>query len=145
MKIILVYVFLLIISIFNSCSNQTQEIGRIYSRTEANRKFGKIIRTYTFDNTRLDSLLTKTGKYIGFSAGYKNFFISGQNRTSVYPMVKEISKSEPLRIYSTDMVKRLITLGKESSTMIEYRDSVITLTNGNYTLEESILCPPICP
>ena len=145
MKIILVYVFLLIIPIFNSCSNQTREIGKIYSRTAANQKFGKIIKTYTFDNNRLDSLLTKTGKYVGFSVGYKNFIISGQNRTSVYPMVKEISKTEPLRIYSTDMVKKLITIGQESSTMVEYRDDVITLTNGNYTLEESILCPPICP
>ena len=45
---------------------------------------------------------------------------------------------------STSQIKKLIKEGKENITKIEMRPETLTLTNGEFTLEMTIPCPPIC-
>lgn len=55
------------------------------------------------------------------------------------------SKSEIFYRMSTSQVSLLLKKGKRKSTKIEMRPKTLTLTNGFYTLEMVMPCPPQCP
>lgn len=39
----------------------------------------------------------------------------------------------------------MFSKGQSTSTSIESRESVMSVTDGDYTMEKSIVCPPDCP
>lgn len=137
----IIFSFLLISGLY---LGQAQEIGKIFTKVEANQKFPAIIKSFTLNNSTLISLLTESGKYIMFSVDNGNLIIAGPNRKVLYPNNATVSVNATFKVYSSDMVSKLFSLGKESTTTIEYRDDIISLTNGDYTLEESSSCPPFC-
>lgn len=60
--------------------------------------------------------------------------------------ISGIAKSESEVFYkmSTSQVDVLIKKGMNKSTKIEMRPKTLTLTNGSYTLEMVLGCPPRC-
>lgn len=55
------------------------------------------------------------------------------------------SEREVFYRMSTSQVSLLLKKGKRKSTKIEMRPKTLTLTNGFYTLEMVMPCPPQCP
>jgi len=60
--------------------------------------------------------------------------------------VKGDAKSDEEVFYkmSTSQVRKLLEKGGEGSTKIEMRPETLTLTNGSYTMDLTIPCPPDC-
>ena len=48
-------------------------------------------------------------------------------------------------MYSIAIVKQLFSDGNNPFNYVEKSQEVLTLTNGEFTLEYSLLCPPYCP
>ena len=48
-------------------------------------------------------------------------------------------------MYSVTIVQQLLSDGNNPLTYVEKRQEVLTITNGIFTLEYSLLCPPCCP
>ena len=46
--------------------------------------------------------------------------------------------------FSKSIVKELLSLGKEEISYVEKRAEVLSITNGEFTLEMSDPCPPNC-
>jgi hypothetical protein len=74
-----------------------------------------------------------------------NLTILGDKRMVIYPVNATINPQDVFRYLSVSLIRKIIDNGNSSVTLIEERDNgIITLTNGIYTLEESVLCPPFC-
>lgn len=55
-----------------------------------------------------------------------------------------VSSNEVFHLFSVSIVQELLTKGSNAVTFVENRQNVLTLTNGDETLELSESCPPIC-
>lgn len=127
-----------------------QEYGKIFSKQEAEKLFGPVIVSHEIPTSQLQSMLSKTSKVILFKKIGRKFLIVDHERkvmnTDVtgFAQTEAITEDEPLKVYSVTKVQELITNGQEPVTTIEMRSGVMSITNGEYTLEMSGICPPLC-
>ncbi|MFC2103567.1 hypothetical protein ACFLSS_03975, partial [Bacteroidota bacterium] len=61
-----------------------------------------------------------------------------------YPAGQSVGDAEVFTMFSKSVIKKLISDGGESTIYIEQRSEVLTVTNGSYTMESGVVCPPIC-
>ena len=71
-------------------------------------------------------------------------YILDDNRNVLTPIGVHVSNAEVFSVYSLSVIQQLISDGGSSVTFVEKRENVLTITNGNYTLEYAYLCPPFC-
>lgn len=145
MNIKLNYIMLACILLGYQSYSNAQEIGKIFSKSEANQKYGPVIQSFPADDTTLTSLISKAGNYVMFGVSNGNLTILGHDRNLLYPKNKSVSSSEKFRVFSVSKVEDLIKRGTQNVTIIEYRGNIISLTKGNYTLAAGTVCPPNCP
>jgi len=133
-----------ILSLFISISISAQEHGKIFSKNEADSLFGKVISSESISIEVLNSTLQKTEKVIMFRLKNNNLIILGDERTLIYNTNDFTDNNEVFHLFSKGKVEKLVELGLSSNNIVEQRDEKLTITNGNYTLEMSIPCPPYC-
>lgn len=148
-KFIFVYFILLLIPVFGQEKLDGKTAGVIYSREEADKLYGKVLNSKAISNEELNGYLSKTDSYIMlyFNKDQKAAPVILDQSQKALNTSYESKASRPaeLKVYSVSKVKELIEKGGENTTMIEQREDVISLTNGEYTLEMSLGCPPWCP
>lgn len=138
------YVILIfLIFIFTNLS-YAQSIGKIYDKDEADKIYGPSNKTLSLTRTALDDILDKTNKYVLFRIENNQVVILGDDRKVLSPVQYNLSEDEVFHLYSKSKVVELLNKGKSSTVYVEQRQTPLTLTNGNYTLEDSELCPPFC-
>lgn len=118
--------------------------GKILSKEEANKLFGAVLASKEIPTSTLKSLVNQSSKVIMFNFIKNDVYILGDNRKVLLPAGFSVSSSEVFHVYSTSIVQELLDNGNTSMTYIEQRKEVLTITNGNYTLEYAIICPPLC-
>jgi hypothetical protein len=144
MKVISKTIFFSII-LFCSYFVQAQEIGVIFSKSVADQKYGEVLNSVEVNTSTLETLLEKSVNYIMFNIKGNNLYILGDGRKSIYPSdLMNVSPDEVFKMASISKVKELLNSGKSSQTFVEQRKNVLSITNGNYTLEEVTACPPMC-
>ena len=119
--------------------------GKILSKEEANKLFGTVLVSKEMPSSTLMSLANKSTKVIMFNVIDNNIYIMDKNRKVLLPEGFAVSSSQEFHVFSTSIVHELLSNGNNPVTYIEKRKDVLTITNGNYTLEFAILCPPFCP
>jgi len=119
-------------------------IGKIYSASEANKNYGSVLSSVELSSSQILSLCGQTSKYIMFNIKDGKLSILGDNRTPLYPIGFAVDASEVYVVYSKSIVEELLKSGKADTIIIEQRKDVISLTNGQQTLEMGGWCPPIC-
>lgn len=67
------------------------------------------------------------------------------NRKALYPANKIVTPEEVFYYYSKSKVKEFLAISTSTIVFIEMRNSTLTLTSGEFTLEMTLNCPPICP
>jgi hypothetical protein len=138
------FVLLAILFSFSLCWSQTL-VGKIYTKDEAAKIYGPVSTSVKFSSTYLNSLTGKTTNYIMFRINNGNLVILGDQRNVLYPAGAVVSPQDEMRLFSVSLVKKILFDGNDTNTNIEIRNNnVLTLTNGNYTLEYSWPCPPSC-
>ncbi|OGU75849.1 MAG: hypothetical protein A2V93_01080 [Ignavibacteria bacterium RBG_16_34_14] len=118
--------------------------GKILSKEEANKLFGAVLVSKEMPTSTLQSLVNQSTKVIMFNFINNDGYILDNNRKVLLPAGFSVSSSEVFHVYSTSIVQELLDNGGSQVTYIEQRKEVLTITNGNYTLEYSIICPPVC-
>ena len=124
--------------------------GKVFSVEEANQLFGEVKAKKTINTIYLKRLLKKANHYVRFklkkgmlSVLDDNINMEAWNKR--FPSNVTLTDDSPEHIYSVETITELIELGGSELTTIEEREEVLTVTNGAYTMEFAIACPPICP
>lgn len=133
------------ISIFSFTSLHAQEIGQIFTKEEANIKFGKVLESKPVSTLTVANWLSSTGDKIMFQLKDNNINALGDSRELLYSTSNYSENNEVFHMYSRSKVVELIDKGRQAITYFENRENVFSITNGGYTLEYSMGCPPYCP
>jgi hypothetical protein len=137
-------ILLIIILFFNLSFSQTL-IGKIYTKDEANRIYGSILSSPQISTSILASLTNNTTNYIMFRIINGNLIILGDQRRPLFPESVIVSPQDEMKVFSVSLVRKIIADGNNLNTFIEVRNNnILTVTNGIYTLEFSLQCPPNC-
>jgi len=118
--------------------------GKIISKEEANKLFGAVLVSKEIPTSTLKLLVNQSSKVIMFSFIKNDVYILGDNRKVLLPAGLSVSSSEVFHVYSASIVQELLNNGNTSVTYIEQRKEVLTITNGDLTLEYALICPPLC-
>lgn len=144
-------IFFFIITIF-SLSITAQEKGTFYSNSQALEHYGKVDYSNNLHSKLLIELSNKSENLMfGFDDGY--LIITDSDRNILYtnkPQVAEVHFAQAmphfvLTVFSSSKVKELIYMGKSSTTTVEMRNGIITVTSGLTTMQGGSFCPPCCP
>ena len=137
----------ILISIIFICSISYSQniVGKIYSNTEANTLYGPVLSTVPISSIQITKLTFQTTNYLMFRILNGNLTILGDKRIGLYPATATISAKDVFRYLSISLIQKIIKDGNSPSTFIETRNNgVLTITNGVYTLENAVMCPPFC-
>ena len=146
--IFIAFLFLL----FLSCT-PTKELGKLYSKEEANKLFGNVIYSVDLNTDLLSGLLKKTEHSVMFGFIDRQLIILDNNRKLIYPEKAEYSEKDVFTVYSTDVVMKLLSskeLNKDAGSdpeavSVEQRREVLSVSTETSTLETGSKCPPFCP
>ena len=137
--------YVTIFSLFIFTSISAQEIGQIFTVEEANEKFGKVLESKEVETSTVQSWLNSTNDKIMFRLDGGNCTVLGNSRELVYSTSNYSETNEEFHMYSKSKLVELMNKGGKSTTYLENRNDVFSITNGNFTLEKSLPCPPYCP
>jgi hypothetical protein len=139
------FVLLLFVFSFGFGYSQTV-VGKLYSKTEANSIYGPVLTGIPISSSELKSYTYNTNNYIMFRINNGTLTILDDQRKALYPVASVINAQDVYRYISVSLVQKLISDGNYAYTYIELRNNgLITITNGEYTLEYTAQCPPTCP
>ncbi len=118
--------------------------GKILSKENANEMFGAVLISNQISTETLKLLVNNSTKVIMFNFINNDVYILDNKRRVLLPAGFSVNSSEVFHVFATSIVNELLSSGNNSDTYIEKRQEVLTVTNGNYTLEFAWLCPPFC-
>ena len=122
-----------------------QTYGKLYQKADAEQYYGTVAKSFQFSTEEVLSFLKQTDKVLMFNITDNKLFILGDDRKSIYQANAVVSSKEVFSVYSISLIQELISKGKSNTINFEKRHSVLTISNGEYLLEFSEYCPPICP
>jgi hypothetical protein len=120
------------------------QIGVIYTVAEADQQFGDVVSSVQISSSQLKDFIGQTDKYLMFKIINGVLYILGDGRSVLVPSEGYVDPDEIFTVYSKSKVDELIDTGGEETNLVEIRNNVLTVTNGQYTLESGSWCPPLC-
>ena len=135
----------LLIFCLASVSTFSQTYGEIFSKSEADQKFGPVLQSISLQTSSIKEMLNQTNKYIMFKIKDGNAIVLDSKRKALYPPGKSVNSADEYSVYSVSVMNELLNFGKSGNIFVEQRSSVLTISNGVYTLEMAVICPPWCP
>jgi hypothetical protein len=118
--------------------------GQVITKETADRDFGKASFSQMISSDQLKEMAAKTTKLLMFSFINQKLYILADERKPLFPEGATVPEDRVFRVYSKDKVLELIKSGGRNDNSIELRGDLLTVTNGNYTLEFGSFCPPWC-
>jgi hypothetical protein len=122
-----------------------QTYGKLYSKDQANVLFGTVSSSVQINNSDIQSAINRTKNVLMFKIVNGIVYILDNKRNVLSPAGSSVSSSEPFHMFSVSLINELLDKGKSTFNTVEFRGDVLSITNGNFTLEFSTLCPPFCP
>lgn len=118
--------------------------GEILTKENADQLFGPVLVSKEIPTESLEMYTNQSANVIMFKLMNNDLYILDNNRNVLLPLGFTINSTEVFSMYSVAIVQQLLSDGNNPFTYVEKRKEVLTITNGIFTLEYSILCPPIC-
>ena len=137
--------FSIFISLVIITTSLAQTYGQLFTKQEADEKFGLVLQSIDISRSTFESFLTQTSNYIMFKVKDKNAIVLDYKRNVIYPEGILINSNDKFTMYSVSVVNELISKGNENNVYIEQRSEVLSISSGGFTMEIGALCPPICP
>jgi hypothetical protein len=120
-------------------------MGKIITKEEADNLFGAVITSVKITPAELTAAIANTETNVMFRIIDGQALILGDRRKPIYPTTSFIVGPEDVyNMYSKLIVLELLNKSKGEAVYMESRKEVFSITYGDYTLEYSLLCPPIC-
>ena len=135
----------LLILFLTSVSTFSQTYGEIFTKEEANKRFGPVLRSVTLQTSVFQRLLNQTDNYVMFRIEGGNAIILDSKRRALHPAGRSVNSADVFSVYSVSVMNKLLNLGASADLIVEQRSSVLSISNGGYTLEVGVFCPPWCP
>ena len=144
-KVKILYVSLIVLFLMMMCeTSYGHTYGKLYQKADAEQYYGTVAKSFQFSTKEVLSFLKQTDKVLMFNITDNKLFILGDGRKSIYPVKAVVQNKEVFRVFSTSIIRELISKGKAATINFEKRHSVLTISNGEYLLEFAEGCPPIC-
>ena len=137
--------FLFLFSLILTRASFGQIYGQIFTNSEANQKFGAVASSITITSVQMQDFLNKTNKVLMFKVKDGNLIVLGNGRSPIYPSSIAASATDVFKVYSKSVISELLIKGGQENINIEMRSNLLTITDGGFTLEMGLDCPPICP
>ena len=139
----MIFLFVLVFT----CSIYAQgEVGKIYSKSAADSIYGQVLASVPVQSSLLSDLTNKTINYLMFRISDGNLIILDYKRNVLYPTSATVNPADVYRYFSISLIRKIISDGNAGIVTIETRNNnIITLTDGLFTLEFGVHCPPNCP
>ena len=118
--------------------------GQIFDKNEADNLFGSVLVTKEIPTENLRSILSQSENKIMFNVIDNTLYILDNNRNLIIPSGGSVNSSTVFSVFGISVTEELLDKGGSSSTYIEIRNEVLTITNGNFTMDMSEPCPPVC-
>jgi len=118
--------------------------GDIISKDSANQQFGAVTNSVSVESDQLRRYSDGTKNLIMFQIIKNELYILGDNRVPLFPASSSLDADTEFIVYSKTKFIELLDRGLNRKTFVELRDSKLTITNGDYTLEFGAACPPWC-
>jgi hypothetical protein len=90
------------------------------------------------------SYFTNVSNRLMFKIKNHDLYILDSSRVELFAQGPPLTKDDTVEVFSSSVIKELLNDGKSSATQVENRKDVLTITNGTFTLEQGIGCPPWC-
>ncbi len=119
-------------------------IGKIFTKAEADKQFGPVLKSVTMKVEEVKALLSKTGDYVMFDLSGDRVRCLDGKRQALNSFGKTATSKDVFHKYSRSKVEELISLGDGATVTFETRANVFSVTSGATTLELSVFCPPLC-
>jgi hypothetical protein len=120
--------------------------GIVYSRQEADSIYGAVLNYNEVQSILLQKFFNSSDGELMFRMQDGSLIILNSSREQLYPGGITVSPSDVFRVFSVELINQIITDGNSPVTRVELRaNEIISLTNGEYTLEYGGECPPYCP
>ena len=136
---------------FNSLeyAQATKVIGKLYTKADANQIYGKVNTSVTVNTSTILQTMEKSPDYLMFNIINGHLIILSGKRAVLYSTdlsITSVSKSTVFHVFSVSKIKELISVGGNNAlSTVELRaNNVLTVTNGEETMDASIICPPFC-
>jgi hypothetical protein len=123
---------------------KSQEIGKIYSKADAQAAFGVVKDSVSLSADDLRKILTGTENFVMMKVVNGKVIILGDGRKVLYPPNAKVDATDPFSFFSKSKVLELLKLSDSSTLSFELRKYWITISYGMSTLEDSLICPPWC-
>jgi hypothetical protein len=134
----------------------TQKVfGEIFSKADAEAKFGPALESVKFTVSELKAIMAKTKGYIMFKFEPGKLYIFDNKRNLIYTNTEPVhfGAEVVLKIYSISVLEKLIANatnnqekdGDDPDIEVERREEVITTSTEQQTMEVGGNCPPDCP
>lgn len=137
---------LFIILILGICNcSYSQTYGKLYTKSEADSLYGQVLYETGFSAEQVITFTGKTGSVLMFRFKDNQVIIADNNRNPIYPVSAQVNPTDIFSVYSVSLVNELLSKGGGGTVFIQRRQNVLTITNGQFTLEYATLCPPWCP
>ena len=137
-------VSLFFILLFSYSISYSQTYGEIFTKNEADQKFGSVLESITMPTNTIQGLLNQTNAYIMFKIVNSKVIVLDKQRNVIYPAGATINSGDVFTLFSLSVVNRLLSRGSGTDIFIEQRSQVLSLTYGDYSMEFGAFCPPIC-
>jgi hypothetical protein len=119
--------------------------GEILTKENADQLFGPVLVSKEIQTEILKMYTNLSANVIMFKLMNNDLYILDNNRNALLPLGSTINSTEVFSMYSVAVVQQLLSDGNNPFTYVEKRNDVLTITNGEFTLEYAFLCPPYCP
>ncbi len=119
--------------------------GKLFSKEEANQLFGPVLHRVPMMTESLKKYSGLTKDHLMYNIKGNEVYLLTNKRVPITPVGISVHRSEVYKVCAMPLLKDLLNFGKEEMTFFEIRESTLTITNGEYTLEMAANCPPFCP
>lgn len=121
--------------------------GKVFLKEEADKLFGPVLQSVTMTSAQFQSILKQSGNFLKLRFDGPDLSILSNERRVLFQTgsLRTFAATEQLKVYSASVIKELLSKGQSATITIERRENVMSVTNGNYTMEEAACCPPDCP
>jgi hypothetical protein len=120
------------------------EYGKLFGREEADRLFGPVLHSVPMTTESLKKYSELTKDYLMYNIKGNEVYLLNNKRVPITPAGISVPRDEPYKVCAMSVVRDLLSFGNRDLTFFEERESTLTITNGEYTLEMAPICPPFC-
>jgi len=117
--------------------------GEIYSKEEAEQKYGKVTEFIDLQTKDIKQLAQTNPDGLMFKLVDSNVIALNKQRDIALGSY-EVSSDEVFNHLSTSVLNELLEKGGKETTSFQMRGETFTIQNGDFVLQGSYPCPPFC-